>query len=129
MEDRSNWPSEAELISELRATFPGLRCGPLSQDAVPGFDHGCNVGGETCMPDGYAIFSGLVCSDPDIYNGDVHRGFEKWLELRGWYVEPYDYVSYLVVPIAQLDAMAADWNAAVAAQPPSTPLQPGECPF
>lgn len=127
MIDRSEWPSEAELLSELRATFQTLEAArPLKELGLPGFDHGVwIVDARACMHDGQRIFwtpSEVGNVDPPGYSSFVHGGFLAWLEARGWYVETYDYGSYMVVPIA-LQQVPSEQSTAAA------PLQPGEVPF
>lgn len=124
--DRSEWPSEAELLSELRATYPTLEhVQPLAALGLPGFDHGAwIVDRAACMADGARIF--LIPFeaqnvDPPGYSCFVHKGFLTWLELRGWYVETYDCGSYIVVPLASLPSMPDT--------PAAAPIQPGEALF
>lgn len=126
MIDRSAWPSEAELLSELRATFPHLETvRPLSDLQLPGYDHGAWICDRSaCMSDAKRIFLAPTeagDSEPPGYTCFVHDGFLAWLEQRGWHVETCDYGSYMVVPLATLTDMSQS--------PTAAPLQPGEVPF
>lgn len=86
----AHWPCEAELIAELKATFPGIQARPLAEFRHKSCQHGVWTGGDATMADGEAIFSPLSCNDPDYYDGQVHRAFAAWLARRGWFVENYD---------------------------------------
>jgi hypothetical protein len=80
---------EAKLISDLRATFPGLRVAPIAGQFDSYSKIGARARGEADMPDGLLIFTTLT-NDADEYDGYVHEGFRAWLESRGWYYEVYD---------------------------------------
>lgn len=104
----AHWPSESALIAELVATFPGIKARPVRECGVLSFHHGAWVGGDAFFPDDMAMFSDLVCPDPDIYEGNVHRSFVQWLKQRGWLIEEHDASMYLVTSHAQaLDDEAA----------------------
>jgi hypothetical protein len=90
--------SEAALIADLVATFPGIHARPLREFGAAGFDQGVWTGGEALMPDGLPIFSPLMQGE-DTHDGGVHTGFTAWLEARGWYLENYDGGTYMIVPL------------------------------
>lgn len=106
----AHWPSESALIAELVATFPGIKARPVRECGVLSFHHGAWVGGDAFFPDGMSMFSDLVCPDPDIYEGNVHRSFVQWLKQRGWLIEEHDASMYFVTSQAQ----ATDDEAAAA---------------
>ena len=109
-------PSEESLITDLRATFPGLRVRPRREYGGywQGMD-GAWTGGPGDMPDGLPIFNDLAYGEVD-YDGGVHVGFTAWLEQRGWYMECEDAGTYMIVPIvsAQWDMSQAQRNAVAA---------------
>lgn len=86
----AHWPSEAALISDLKATYPRIQTRPLAEFGYRPCQHGVWTGGEAAMADGEQIFCSLACPDSDIYDGHVHRAFTAWLDQRGWFVEAYD---------------------------------------
>jgi hypothetical protein len=86
----AHWPSESALITELKATFPGIHARPLAEFGYKPCRHGVWTGGEAALADGELIFSSLCCNDPDYYDGQVHHAFIAWLDQRGWVVENYD---------------------------------------
>ena len=99
---RPDLPSEAALIADLRATFPGLPARPVREFGLRGFDHGVWTGNDgAVMPDGEPIFDCLQLGLVDGYDGGIHEAFTAWLELRGWYIENYDGATFLIIPIAQ----------------------------
>lgn len=103
----AHWPSEAALIADLKATFPGVTARPAAEYGVPSISHGAWVGGEPMMPDGMPMFSTLVCSDPDFYDGAVHHAFIAWLLHRGWCIEEYDVSAFLITSTAEASDAAA----------------------
>lgn len=97
----AHWPDEAALIAGLTATFPGIGARPARECGVPYFQHGAWLTGEANMPDGLEILSTITCSDPGVYDGNVHLGFIDWLEQRGWLIEEYDASMFFVTSKAQ----------------------------
>ena len=127
-------PSESALISDLRATFPGMHIRPLREFGSDWRNRvGVWTGGtgdsDGCMPDGLAIFNTLAYGEEE-YDGPIHTGFLIWLELRGWYIESYDAATHHIVAIAECEECLEKWmlehRAAFADR---VPLDPGECPF
>lgn len=98
----AQFPDEATLIADLRATYPGLHVRPLREYYRDGHymkdTAGAWVGGEACMPDGLPIFDQLSYGEEG-YDGGVHEGFTIWLEDHGWYLECEDYGTYMAVSI------------------------------
>lgn len=94
------FPSEAALIADLKATFPGLPVRPLREFGNKHYRHGVWTGaGSGCaFSDGEPLF---ISWHADGYDGGVHEGFSAWLESRGWYVENYDGATLFIVPILQ----------------------------
>ena len=90
--------TDEHLISDLLATFPGVHARPIRECRVPGYQDGVWLAGEAEMPDGFPMFSTLYYGEPE-FNGDVHEGFERWLEDRGYWLETYDYGTYFALPI------------------------------
>ena len=118
---------EAQLISELLTTFPGLHVRPAAEWS-PMYGCGVWIGGDTVvMPDGLPIFTDLT-GQADEYDGFLHTGFEAWVALRGWYIESVDPFTHIVLPdpvIARsVDQLHNAWFAK-----PCAPLLPGELPF
>jgi hypothetical protein len=107
--------TEDQLIADLRATYPGFFARPLREFGEEYRDReGVWTGGEDglCMPDGLPIFSHFFYGE-DTHDGDVHIGFSKWLEARGWYVENYDGATYHIVRLPTAEEIA-HWHAAFA---------------
>ena len=104
-QDRSTWPSESALIADMKATYPGLKARPLKEFGYAGFDYGVWSGGEALMPDGLPVFCSMMFHEPDHYDNDVHLAFLAWLEARGWYVENFDGLTHMIVPIALARAL------------------------
>ena len=107
-------PSESALITDLKATFPGLWFRPVREFGKD-YAHWIGVwtGGTSYMPDGLPIFNSMRyhgdSDDPSdgSYDGGIHDGFKSWLELRGWFVESYDAETHLVIPIAYAEGQLA----------------------
>ena len=98
-------PSEATLIADLRATYPGLHVRPLREYGVRWQESvGVWTGGPGDMPDGLPIFNDLAYGAVH-YDGGVHEGFTAWLDTRGWYMECEDAGTYMIVPI-----LSAQWD-------------------
>lgn len=95
--------NETQLLAEMKATFPGIHARPLKEFGATGFTYGVWTGGEALMPDDWPIFTTLHANEPE-YDGGVHRAFTAWLESRGWYLECYDYGTYMALPIALAEA-------------------------
>lgn len=114
------------LIGQLNSTFPGIWARLLEREA--GLPPNVQVLGYALMPDGYPIFSEIFCDQPE-YDGALHEGFSAWLELRGWYVEPYDAARLDLYRISEAEEAMDDYRAAVASVPPMRKLAAGECPF
>ena len=88
-----------EMLAELSITFPRLWKRKLSEF---GKDYAKAEGVWTgqdgdLMQDGNPIFNSLANGEPP-YNGNVHEGFEAWLQNRGWYCECYDGCTYFLLP-------------------------------
>lgn len=102
------FPSEANLISDMKATFPGLHVRPAREFGLKGYNHGVWTGGPGDMPDGLPVFDSVRfpgdSEDPadGRYDGGVHEGFIAWLEERGWHVENIDGETFLIIPILQV---------------------------
>ena len=92
--------AEAQMLGDLRATFPLLWTKPLRDFGVAYRQReGVWTGGcGTVMPDRLPIFASVAIAEPE-YNGCVHRGFEDWLDRRGWYVETYDGETHHLLPV------------------------------
>ena len=123
------FPNEATLIAEMKATFPGLMARPVREFGLQGFNHGAWTGGPGNMPDGLPIFDPLQHGVDDGYDGGVHEGFTAWLERRGWYLENYDGSAYLAIPILQAQQLGAAWAAYEANTPKRPSLADNESPF
>jgi len=63
--------SEEALLTDLKATYPGIHAHPLREYGAPGWTRGVCTGGEAVMPDGMPMFSTLYYGNPT-YDGDVH---------------------------------------------------------
>jgi hypothetical protein len=80
-----------ELISDIRATFPGIGIQQRMQHTTrPEGELAWMISGHShvVMPDGLPIFQ--LDSDDDNYTCFVHSAFDAWLSNRGWYLENYD---------------------------------------
>lgn len=91
--------TEAELIADLKATFPGIYARPVREYGQPEYQEGVWVAGEACMPDGLPIFRMSCSADPDHYNGYAHHAFEAWLETRGYLLECWDVDTHFAIPV------------------------------
>ena len=94
--------NEAELIQDLRSTYPGLHVRPLSEYGQRFSDiRGVWTGGPGNMPDGLPIFDSLIQTCDEGYEGGVNDGFTEWLERRGWYIENNDGETMFILSIEQ----------------------------
>ena len=91
--------TEAEMLGDLRATFPLLWTKPLRNfGAAYRQREGVWTGRcGTVMPDGLPIFATVAIPEPQ-YNGAIHEAFEEWLDIRGWYVETFDGETHHLLP-------------------------------
>lgn len=89
--------SDAQLIADLQATFPGIWAKPAAQYGRAEYQHGVWVSGEATIGD-LPIFC-YVSPDPDDYNGTVLHAFEAWLQARGYELDCWDYGVYFAVPV------------------------------
>ncbi len=88
--------TDAQLIEDLRATFPGIWARPAAEYGRPEYQTGVWVGGEALMPDDFPVFSTLYVGEPE-YDGTVHEGFLAWLRDRGYCLDCWDYGVYFAV--------------------------------
>ncbi len=102
------------LVRQLNATFPGIGARLVDHELAQ--QPGVCVHGLAMMPDGLPVFSDLFADQLE-YDGTLHTGFEAWLEMRGWYVEPYDGDRLDLVRIADADGCMQGWAEAWAAAP------------
>lgn len=100
-------PNEPALIADMQQAYPDLMCRPLREFGKNYAQMiGVWTGGPGDMPDGMPIFNSLEHGCDDEWDGHVHKGFSKWLEDRGWYVEAHDAETYLIIPIAYAEELS-----------------------
>ena len=90
--------TDAQLIADLEATFPGVWAKPAVEYGLDSFKEGVWVAGEAPMPDGLPMFSTL-CYDLEEFNGYVHSGLESWLKERGFELVCWDADVHFAVPL------------------------------
>ena len=91
--------TEAQMLADLRITFPTLWTRPLREFGKDFKREGVWTGEDVAaMPDGMPIFFSLANGEPP-YNGFVHEAFEAWLDRRGWCVETYDGGTHHLLPV------------------------------
>lgn len=111
------------LIREVAATFPGAD--PRSAaETVPSR---VRINGHALMADGFPLLS-AACMHEE-YDGEVHDGFNSWLELRGWYAAPGDRGDVVLSPVSIVAIAIERLNAAWWQPVSKKELKPGECPF
>lgn len=103
--------TEAQLIADLRATFPGLPANPLADLAYADMDCGICTSADSnaAFADGEPLFISSS-QHADGYDGGVHEGFTEWLQSRGWYVESYDGAVMFILPIEVVPCLAGEWK-------------------
>lgn len=114
-ERRSPKAEKAALLRDVRATFPLVAIDQRYVDRrSPGRELAWMIAAPeeaATMADGLPMFCHWHFRDENSYNDDGwHLAFDRWLELRGWYLERYDEVWFEPAALPT-DEERAQWAA------------------
>lgn len=122
--------TQAQMLADLRATYPKLKAVPLGDWAGPEWESSGGIrvacDDDVLMPDGLPIItsSSWISQEYEEFDGPMHSAFWSWLDVRGWYYENYDGMTLFLLPASLIPEYEP-------APPPAgwKPLADGESPF